>query len=119
MTTKFTGFSTKNANAVNSVLTGKDLIIEDLMNNIMTRKGERVMMPTYGSIIHELIFEPLTDPVKDLIREDIQTIIDEDPRVELFDIDIIDTDHTINVNISVSIINEDEPVILKINLERE
>ena len=64
MATKFTGFSTKNTKAVNSVLTGKDLIIEDLMNNIMTRKGERVMMPTYGSIIHELIFEPLTDLLK-------------------------------------------------------
>ena len=119
MATRFTGFSTKNKSAINHVLTGKDLVIEDFMNHIMTRKGERVMMPTYGSIIHELIFEPLTDPVKDLIREDIQTIIDEDPRVELFDIEINDTDHTINVNISVSIINEDEPVILKINLERE
>ena len=66
MAIRFTGFSTKNKSAINHVLTGKDLVIEDLMNHIMTRKGERVMMPTYGSIIHDLIFEPLTEPVKEL-----------------------------------------------------
>lgn len=116
---RFSGFSTKNKSAINHVLTGKDLVIEDLMNHIMTRKGERVMMPTYGSIIHELIFEPLTPAIKDIIEEDITAIIDEDPRVNLDSIDISDTDHTINVELTVSIINEDEPVILQIDLERE
>lgn len=116
---RFSGFSTKNKNAINHVLTGKDLVIEDLMNHIMTRKGERVMMPTYGSIIHELIFEPLTPEIKDIIEEDITAIIDEDPRVNLDSIDVADTDHTINVELTVSIVNEDEPVILQIDLERE
>lgn len=119
MAIKFTGFSTKNKSAINHVLTDKDLIIEDLMNHIMTRKGERVMMPTYGSIIHELIFEPLTDPIKEIIREDIQTIIDEEPRVTLDNLDISDTDHSITVSLTVSIVNEDEPVTLQIDLERE
>ena len=57
---RFIGFSTKNKSAINHTLTGRELVVEDLMNHIMTRKGERVMMPTYGSIIHDMIFEPLT-----------------------------------------------------------
>ena len=39
----YSGFSTKNKKAINNVLTGNDLVIEDLMNEIMTRKGERIM----------------------------------------------------------------------------
>lgn len=119
MAIRFTGFSTKNKSAINHVLKGKDLIIEDLMNHIMTRKGERVMMPTYGSIIHELIFEPLTPELNKLIEDDITKIIEEDPRVTLDNIIVSDTDHTITVGLTVSIVNEDEPVILQIDLERE
>jgi len=119
MAIRFSGFSTKNKSAINHVLTDKDLVIEDLMNHIMTRKGERIMMPTYGSIIHELIFEPLTSDIKSLIKEDITSIIEEDPRVTLDNIIVTDTDHTITVGLTVSIVNEDMPVELQIDLERE
>lgn len=119
MAIRFTGFSTKNKSAINHILTGKDLIIEDLMNHIMTRKGERVMMPTFGSIVHEMIFEPLTPEVKSIIEEDIRSIIEQEPRVTLDFIKVSDTDHTLTVSVTVSIVNEDEPVTLEIDLERE
>ncbi|MDA9993319.1 GPW/gp25 family protein [bacterium] len=119
MQIRFSGFSTKNKNAINHNLYGKDLIIEDLMNNLMTRKGERIMMPTYGSIIHDLIFEPLTPELKDLIRKDINYIIDGDPRVRLEVLNITDTNHTIDIQLSVSIIPTNEKVELTLNLERE
>lgn len=116
---RFTGFSTKNKSAINHVLTGKDLIIEDLMNHIMTRKGERVMMPTFGSIVHEMIFEPLTPMITSMIEEDLRSIVEQEPRLTLDFINVSDTDHTVTVSLTVSIINEDEPVTLKIDLERE
>lgn len=119
MAIRFSGFSTKNKSAINHVLTGKDLIIEDLMNHIMTRKGERVMMPTFGSIVHELIFEPMTPEIKSIIEEDIVSIVEQEPRLTLDFINVSDTDHTVTVSLTVSIINEDEPVTLKIDLERE
>ena len=53
---RFIGFSTKNKQAINHTLTGKELVVEYLLNNIMTHKGERIMMPTYGSIVHDLVF---------------------------------------------------------------
>ena len=117
--TIFTGFSTKNKKAINHNLYGKDLVIEDLMNNLMTRKGERVMMPTYGSIIHDLIFEPLTDDVKEIIDIDINSIIDDDPRVSINTLNITDDDHSLNIKLSVSIIPTGEVVELTVNLERE
>lgn len=116
---KFVGFSTKNKKAINHVLTGKDLVIEDLMNHIMTRKGERIMLPTYGSIIHEMIFEPLTPGTKDLIEEDLRNIISQEPRVSLVSIALTDNDHQVNVVIKVSVLPTNEVVDLTIDLERE
>ena len=53
-------------------------MVEDLLNNIMTRKGERIMMPTYGSIVHDLVFEPLTSDIRKLIEDDLTQIINDD-----------------------------------------
>ena len=119
MALRFSGFSTKNKKAINHVLTGKDLVIEDLMNHLMTRKGERIMMPTFGSIIHDLIFEPLTAEIKIMIEEDIKSIVDEDPRVNFVNLVLEETEHTISVYLTVDILPENTPVTLEIDLERE
>ena len=115
----FTGFSTKNTNAINHQLSDKDLVIEDLMNHIMTRKGERVMLPTYGSIIHDLIFEPLTEETTELIEEDLTDIINDDPRCNFVSIEITDSDHTINAMLRLKILPTNESVELSIDLDRE
>ena len=115
----FTGFSTKNTNAINHELTDKDLVIEDLMNHIMTRKGERVMLPTYGSIIHDMLFEPLTEETTELIEEDLTDIIKDDPRCKFVSIEITDSDHTLNAILRLEILPSNEPVELSINLDRE
>ena len=115
----FTGFSTKNKNAINHVLSGKDLVIEDIMNHIMTRKGERVMLPNYGSIIHDMLFEPLTDETTELIEEDLTDIINDDPRCNFVSIEVTDSNHTINAIVRLQILPTNEPVELKIDLERE
>ena len=88
----------------------------------MTRKGERVMMPTYGSIIHDLIFEPLTlMTLKEIIGIDINSIIDDDPQSASIKYSQYNRrpDHSINIKLSVSIIPTGEVVELTINLERE
>jgi phage baseplate assembly protein W len=115
----FTGFSTKSKKAINHELTGKDLIIEDLMNHIMTRKGERVMLPTYGSIIHDMLFEPLTSETTELIKEDLTDIINDDPRCNFVSIEVTDSNHTINAIVRLEILPSKEPVELSIDLERE
>ena len=115
----FTGFSTKNKNAINRQLNDKDLVIEDLMNHIMTRKGERVMLPTYGSIIHDMLFEPLTEETTELIEEDLTDIIKDDPRCNFVSIEITDSDHTINAMLRLEILPSKEPVELSIDLDKE
>lgn len=119
MAIRYTGFSTKNKKAINHVLTGSDLVIEDLMNEIMTRKGERIMLPNFGSIIHEMIFEPLTEETTALIEDDLTNIIDSEPRVELVNLSLNEREHTVTVYIQVNIIPSNDVKELVIDLERE
>jgi len=85
----------------------------------MTRRGERVMLPNYGSIIHDMLFEPLTSETTELIEEDLTDIINDDPRCNFVSIEVTDSNHTINAIVRLQILPTNEPVELKIDLERE
>ena len=40
------------------------------MNHFGTRKGERVMVPEFGTIIYDMLMEPMDSKVKKLIIDD-------------------------------------------------
>ena len=56
---KFQGFSTKTNQFYPQRLYDIELAKQDLLNEIYTRKGERVMEPEFGSIVWELLFDPI------------------------------------------------------------
>lgn len=70
-------------------LTDVELVKMDLLNHIYTRKGERVMMPNFGTRIPDLAFEPLDQLTLDILEEDLRAVIAFDPRVRLLDLAII------------------------------
>jgi len=70
-------------------LTDLELVKMDLLNHIFTRRGERVMMPTFGTRIPDLAFEPLDEITIGILREDLETVINFDPRVELLQLEIV------------------------------
>ena len=63
-----------------------ELIKLDLLNHIFTRRGERVMMPTFGTTIPDLVFEPLDEETIDQLESELRLVFDYDPRVELLDL---------------------------------
>ena len=65
-----------------------ELIKLDILNHIFTRRGERVMMPRFGTIIPDLVFEPLDDETIDLIDSELRGVFEYDPRVELLEMSL-------------------------------
>lgn len=63
-----------------------ELVKTDLLNHIWTRPGDRVGMPTWGTRIPDLPFEPLDQELLDIIKEDLTMVFNADPRVKLLDI---------------------------------
>jgi len=43
----------------------------NLKNLLLTRKGERILQPNFGSGIHELLFEQATDNLEERLQENI------------------------------------------------
>jgi phage baseplate assembly protein W len=78
----YKGFSTVSLNTENFSLYDLELIKQDLLNHFYVRQGERLMNPTFGTIIWDLLFEPLTEQIKDLILQNVNQIINYDPRVK-------------------------------------
>lgn len=77
----YKGFSTISENTENFALYDFQLIQQDLLNHFHVRQGERLMNPEFGTIIWDLLFEPLTEQLKDLIVQNVNTIINYDPRI--------------------------------------
>lgn len=77
----YRGFSTISAESESYTLYDLALIKQDIINHFHIRQGERLSDPEFGTIIWDLLFEPLTEDVKNLILKNVEDIINYDPRV--------------------------------------
>jgi len=77
----YRGFSTVSKDTENFNLFDFQLIQQDLLNHFHVRQGERLMNPTFGTVIWDLLFEPLTDDIKSIITKNVDNILNYDPRI--------------------------------------
>jgi len=77
----YRGFSTVSADSESYTLYDLALIKQDILNHFHVRQGERLMNPEFGTIIWDLLFEPLTEELKSAITKNVEDIINYDPRV--------------------------------------
>lgn len=77
----YKGFSSVSGDTEHFSLYDFQLIQQDLLNHFHVRQGERLMNPTFGTIIWDLLFEPLTEDLKNIITDNVNEIINYDPRI--------------------------------------
>ena len=77
----YRGISTVNNDNQKFGLYDVGLIKQDLINHFHISQGEKLENPTFGTIIWDVLFEPLTEQIKDLIIQNITRVISSDPRV--------------------------------------
>lgn len=82
----YKGFSTVSSDTENFKLYDFALIKQDLLNHFYIRQGERLMNPRFGTIIWDLLFEPLTEQTKGLILQNVNEIVNYDPRISAKDV---------------------------------
>ncbi len=76
----YKGFSSTNIRG-NFKLYDIDLVKQDLINHFYIRRGEKLENPAFGTIIWDMLFEQFTEEVKQLISNDVEAIINYDPRI--------------------------------------
>ena len=62
------------------------LIKQDLINHFYIRQGEKLGNPEFGCIIWDVLFDPLTEELKNAIVANVQEIINYDPRIRANDV---------------------------------
>lgn len=97
----YIGFNTVGKLSPPFSLTDIELVKQDLQNAFHTKKGERVMLPQYGSNIPFLLMDPFDDITENAIIEDAISVIETDPRVVLVEINAVNSEHTMQLQIQL------------------
>ena len=92
----YKGFSSKE-NKSNFKLYDIDLVKQDLINHFHIKKGEKLENPNFGTVIWDLLFEPMTEEVRTLIAKDVEEIINFDPRIAVQAVNVDSTDQGIQI----------------------
>lgn len=97
----FVGFSSQDAKGSNKIYDIK-LVNHDLLNHFNTRKGERRMLPEFGTTIWNKLFEPFTPSLRDDIIEEATAVIAADSRVSLVKIEVTETSNGLKIEMTLN-----------------
>lgn len=99
----YKGFSSKEVTR-NYKLYDIDLVKQDLINHFYIRKGEKLENPEFGTVIWDMLFEPFTEDVKNIIAKDVEDIVNYDPRIIVNEIQVDSTDQGIRIQADITYI---------------
>jgi phage baseplate assembly protein W len=99
-------------------LTDFELVKRDLQNHFYIRKGEKLMNPNFGTIIWDMLFEPLTQETKNLIVQDIKKIVANDPRISAKNVIVTQYDRGIQIELELIYISTGKVDTLELQFER-
>jgi len=119
LTHYYKGFSTTNPDNRGSKLYDFDLIKQNILNHFNTRKGQRVMNPTFGTIIWDILMEPLTPQIRNVLTKDIETICNTDPRVYPTQIQVNEYEQGYLIDIILVMKNTDQSSALKLVFDQK
>ncbi len=64
-------------------LIDEQLVIQDFINALNIRKGEKVGQPAYGTTLWDFVFEPNTRDVTQQLENELQRVVSQDPRLNV------------------------------------
>jgi hypothetical protein len=114
----YKGFSTYNR-VKKFKLTDFDLVKQDLFNHFNIRKGEKLMDPSFGTIIWGLLFEPFTDELKQSVIKDINTVINYDPRINIDNVVIAQYEYGLQIDLALTYVPYNQTETLRIKFDQE
>lgn len=111
----YKGFSTINTYSKSNILYDISLIKQDIINHFHIRKGEKLSDPSFGTIIWDVLFEPLTDQIRNKIIQDVSEIVNYDQRVSVNQI-IVDS-YENGISISCELVYLPYSIVEKLQLQ--
>lgn len=98
-------------------MTDFELVKQNLYNHFNIRKGEKLMQPNFGSTIWNMLFEPLTEEIRQIIVDDVRTVVAYDPRVNVSNVFVTQFDHGIQLVVELSYVPNNQLETLILNFD--
>jgi len=118
MNSTYRGFSTIGAEFTSTKVTDTDLIKRDLLNHFAIRKGEKLMNGSFGTSLQDLLLEPLTEETKQIVIQEVNTVIENDPRVVAENILLDEYEAGLQIELTVRYATTNEVETMQINFAR-
>lgn len=115
----YKGFSSVSMDANSYALYDIPLIKQDILNHFYTRQGERLEQPEFGTIIWDVLFEPLTDDLKELIKQNVETIVNYDPRVQADEVIVTSFESGIQIECVLTYLPYNISEVLQLRFDQE
>ena len=116
MATMYKGFSTL-GKTKNFRLTDFELVKQDLINHFYIRKGEKLMNPDFGTIIWNVLYEPLTEDLKTVITTDIKQVAEYDPRLSIDNVIITEYDTGLQIELELRYLKTNQINVLNLQFD--
>ena len=114
----YNGFSTLESNK-RFRLTDFELVKRDLQNHFNIRKGEKLMNPEFGTIIWDMLFEPLNEESKTTIIQDIKRIVANDPRIAAENVIVTQYDRGLQIELDLIYIQTNQTAKLAVQFDQQ
>ena len=114
----YRGFSTIDRNKKFKV-SDIELVKRDLLNHFSIRKGEKLMQPDFGSIIWNMLFEPMTSDVQAMIVDDIKRVANYDPRINVTNVLVNELDNGLQIQLDITYLQSDYSDKLTLNFNTD
>lgn len=95
-------------------LVDEPLVIQDFINSLNIRQGEKVGNPAYGSNIWSYVFEPNNPQMRFRLEDDLRQIASQDPRLIINEIRTYPRENGVLIEIELAIAPLNNPQILKL-----
>ena len=113
----YKGFSTISG-TTQYTLTDFALVKQDLLNHFNIRRGEKLMNPTYGTIIWDVLFDPFDAATKQTIVDDVKRIVASDPRIGVQNLVITEYDRGIQIELNLVFVQTNQVDTLRVQFDR-
>jgi len=95
-------------------LTDEKLVIQDFMNALNIRLGEKVGQPQYGTTLWNFVFEPNTPDVQGQLETELRRVANLDPRLQINTIKASPVQNGILVEMQVAVAPFNNPAVLSV-----
>lgn len=117
MSITYRGFSTRKSSK-KYTLTDYELAKQDLLNYFSLKKGQKLMQPTFGTIIWDMLFEPLDEATQEIITQDITKVVSYDPRLRVGQIAVTQQDTGFLVQLTLSYVPTNQTELISLNFNK-